>query len=231
MFATDEHEQMSISHLNDNQIAFLTYNLFIDILPKAPSLEFKLEDLENICGVLFENKGKEPALYISQLHEGSDITKNTVQDPEFSQIVLRLHQRSQQAKAYFEYLLDKLPPEHTDRSSIYNNMALIYAMQNEKTKAEKTYDEALKFAQSVKSDSAVIEYKDQTCIINPTANVTLPKTSIDHSTALGNIADIYYHKGDYKSAVEHYKQALELSTDLQCRAYFQQMIVTLRKSI
>ncbi|CAF1293880.1 unnamed protein product [Rotaria sordida] len=139
--------------------------------------------------------------------------------------------RSQQAKAYFEYLLDKLPPEHTDRSSIYNNMALIYAMQNDKTKAEKTYDEALKFAQSVKSDSAVIEYKDQTCIINPIANVTLPKTNIDRSTALGNIADIYYHKGDYKSAVEHYRQALESSTDLQYRSYFQQMIETLRKFI
>jgi len=140
----------------------------------------------------------------------------------------------QQAKDYFEYLLEQLLSEHIDRPSIYNNMALIYTMENgkgEKMKAEEIYADALKCAQSVKSNSIVSEHKDHSYNVIPTATITLPKTSIDRSTVLGSIGDVYYHKGDYKLALDHYKQALELSTDLHSRSYYEHMIVTVKQDI
>jgi hypothetical protein len=370
IFSMIEHTGNVISQLNDKQIAFLIYNLFIDILPHAPLLEFKLDDLIKICNTLFPNEGEETAYYVHQLHEENNEVKNFIEDPKFSQIVLRLHhldklnemfilqktfiniqkvfqsikisttdtvyvtklisndtlnkivksnsgefisigiftvatkslriarkmarkmtnnglisvlfqidvaedtrlleidfdrvifslgsvfrlesinqaidavwyvkvksadsgfrlikeqiqcetevplswlcygnylyflKQSQQAKAYFEFLLEKLPSEHTDRPSICSNMIWIYTMENGKggnTEAEKIYNDTLK-----------------------------PKPSIDRSTVLASIADVHYRKGDYKLALDHYKQALELSTDSHCRSYYQQMIETVENII
>jgi tetratricopeptide (TPR) repeat protein len=140
----------------------------------------------------------------------------------------------QLAETYFEFLLKKLPVEHVDRLSIYNNMALIYTMENGKdgkTKATEIYDDALKCAQSVKSDLRITEYKDQACIAIRTLSETFQQTNFDRSTVLGSIADVYYQKGDYKLALDHYKQALASSTDSQCRSYYQHIIATVTKCI
>jgi tetratricopeptide (TPR) repeat protein len=393
MFSTIEQTQKLISQLNDKQIDFLVYNFFIDILPLVPTFEFKLEDITKICDILFPSQGTKVARYVNDLQKETDHAKNFIQDPKFSQIILRLDQldnlnnlfilqkpltdiqnrvlksteipksltvylvkiisvndlemirseydkfisigsfilatkslltartiarkmvddgllsvliqievaegirlletssdhvifhlgavfrlesmnlapdgvwyakiksadsefqvikeqiqleievplswltygnylyflrRPQLAETYFKYLLEKLPSGHIDRgSSIYSNI-LVYSMKNGKdgkAKAEKIYDEAFKCAQSVEYISTGNEYNGQTCVATPGGNVTLSNTSIDHSTVLGNIADVYYQKGDYKLALEHYKQALELSTDARCRSYYKQMIL------
>ncbi|CAF1401290.1 unnamed protein product [Adineta steineri] len=142
--------------------------------------------------------------------------------------------QSQQAKAYFEYLLNNLPLEHIDRPSVYSNMALIYTKENEKpekTKAKKLYDDALKCATSIDSNSKINECRDQTCIEILTAAVPSSETEIDRSIVLGRMADVYYQTGDYKSALDHYKQALHLSADSQYRSYYQHMIITVSKCI
>jgi tetratricopeptide (TPR) repeat protein len=399
IFSTIERTGNIISQLNNQQIAFLIYNLFINILPQIPFLEFKLEDLTKICDTLFHNQGENIAYYVNQLQKETSEVIAFAQDPRFSQIVSRLlhldrlnellilqkplvdiqkrvlksveifstdtvyfariistdtfekmkrstgelisigtfilatkslltprtiarktadnglisilfqidvvkdtrlleidfgrvifpfgsvfhlesinqaldgvwyikiypadlefrfikeqlqfemeipltwltygnylhfFKKSDQAKTYFEFLLKTLPVEHVDRPSIYNNLALIYTMENEddeRTKAEKMFDNALQCTQAMKSNSTISEYKDQTYIEIPTANVTLPQTVIDHSTVLASIADVYYRKGDYKLALDHYKQAFELSTDLRCRSYYQKMIETVKKDI
>ncbi|CAF1401326.1 unnamed protein product [Adineta steineri] len=142
--------------------------------------------------------------------------------------------QSRQAKAYFEYLLNKLPLEHADRPSVCNNMALIYTMENEeagKTKAKRLYDDALKYAMSIDSNSKMNECRDQTCIGILTASAPLLETDIDRSIVLGSMADVYYQTDDYKSAIEYYKQAFQLSADSQCRSYYQQMIISISKCI
>ena len=135
--------------------------------------------------------------------------------------------RSEQAKTYFEYLLGKLPPENIHRSSIYNNMALIYTMENGddgKIKAQKIYEDALKCALSITHNSIVDEHQDQTCNSISTVAVTLSTTSVDRSTVLARMAKSYHQEGDYKSALDYYKQALELSNDLRYRTYYRHMI-------
>jgi tetratricopeptide (TPR) repeat protein len=85
-------KQKLISQLTDKQSTFLTYNLFIDILPLVPILEFKLDDITQICDILFPNQSTDIAHYIHQLQDESYYTKNYIQNPKFSQIILRLHQ-------------------------------------------------------------------------------------------------------------------------------------------
>jgi hypothetical protein len=399
IFPTMEHTEKAIFHLNDEQSAFLTYTLFIDILSQIPLLEFNLEDLTKICDTLYPNVGKETAHYVNQIYEEADKVMNFIQDPKFSQIVLRLHQRDQlnelfilqkpliniqqrilksietskrvtvylskmisndtletmksssgelisigifilaikslltartiarrmannglicvlfqidvvedtrlleidsdrvmlhlcavfrlqsmnlapdgvwyvrltsadsdlqfikeqlqlnieaplswltfgnylyflrqsrQGKAYFEYLLNKLLKKHMDQSSIDCNAALscpIEVEENEKAIVENICDEDFTSIQSVKRKSTVNEYEDQTDIVIPATDAALPKTSIDRSTVLGNIADVYYQMKDYKLALEYYKQALESSADLYCHSHYQQRIVTLKNCL
>jgi hypothetical protein len=394
-----EHTEKAIFHLNDEQSAFLTYTLFIDILSQIPLLEFNLEDLTKICDTLYPNVGKETAHYVNQIYEEADKVMNFIQDPKFSQIVLRLHQRDQlnelfilqkpliniqqrilksietskrvtvylskmisndtletmksssgelisigifilaskslltartiarrmadnglisvlfqidvvegtrlleidsdrvmlhlcavfrlqsmnlapdgvwyvrltsadsdlqfikeqlqlnieaplswltfgnylyflrqsrQGKAYFEYLLNKLLVKQVDQSSIDCNAALSYPMEveeNEKAIVENICDEDFTSIQSVKRESTVNKYEDQTCIVVPATDATFPKTNIDRSTVLGNIADVYYQMKDYKLALEYYEQALESSADLYCRSHYQQRIVTLKNCL
>ena len=87
-----EQTQNLISQLKDEHIAFLTYNLFIDILPQTPSLEFKEKDFVTIGDILSADNGKEVAQYLSRLFEKMDDVMSFSQDPRFSQIVLKLHQ-------------------------------------------------------------------------------------------------------------------------------------------
>jgi hypothetical protein len=95
VFPSIGQEQNLIAQLSDKQITFLTNNLFIDILPQTPLLEFKQEELIEICNHLFPTKGKETGHYVNQLYEGVDEMKNFNQDPRFSQILLKLHQLNQ----------------------------------------------------------------------------------------------------------------------------------------
>jgi hypothetical protein len=357
IFSALEHTGNIISQLNDQQTAFLIYNLFIDILPQIPLLEFKPKDLINICNTLFSTNGEKIALCVNQLfQEGGDV-QNVVQDPRFSQIILRLHhldklneflvlqklfagiqkrvsesikicktitvyvsklishktlktmeyitgelvsigililatkslltartiarkvtdnglisvlfhievtevtrllqidsdrvifplgsvfrvesvnkapdgvwyvkikpadskfrfiqeqiqveteepltwlsygkylyflKQCQQAKIYFKFLLKRLPEEHKDRSSIEKNLAWICTMENrenEIAQGKRPFSDILKYAQSAMLHSAVKEHREQTYSTASTTTTTVPKTSVDHSTAPANIAD------------------------------------------
>ena len=140
--------------------------------------------------------------------------------------------QSEKAKTYFEYLLEKLPPYHIDRPSIYNNLALIYTMEtkeHEMSKAEQMYDKALTCAQSIEFNPTINNDIDETYIPIPTISMTLPTFTIDQSTVLAGIAQLHHQQCDYKYALEHYKQALDLSSDRQCRAYYVQMIEIVKK--
>ncbi|CAF1288329.1 unnamed protein product [Adineta steineri] len=92
IFSRINYQQKLISQLNDKHRTFLTYILFIDILPLVSILEFKLEELQRICEILFSNQGRDTAYYIYQLQKENDNATNFLQDPKFSQIILKIHQ-------------------------------------------------------------------------------------------------------------------------------------------
>jgi tetratricopeptide (TPR) repeat protein len=121
-----------------------------------------------------------------------------------------------------------------DQSSIDCDAALSCPMEveeNEEAVVENICDEDFTSIQSLKRESTVNEYEDQTNIVIPVTDATLPKTSIDRSTVLGNIADVYYQMKDYKLALEYYEKALESSADLYCHSHHQQRIVTLKNCL
>jgi tetratricopeptide (TPR) repeat protein len=121
-----------------------------------------------------------------------------------------------------------------DQSFIYCDAALSYPMEveeNEKTVVENECDEDFECIQSVKPNPTVNEYEDQASIVIQATDATLPKTSIDRSTVLGNIADVYYQMKDYKLALEYYEKALESSGDLYRHSHYQKRIVTVKNCL
>ena len=140
--------------------------------------------------------------------------------------------QSREAKNYFEFLHGALTMAHADQSSDYDNMVLTYTLESgkdDKTKAEKIYDNVLKDAKFIESHPVVSEYNDQIYNTMPIATMTLSKTNIDYSTVVASIAGIYYEEGKYILALDHYKQALKLSTNVRYRSYYQQRIETINE--
>ena len=90
-----EHTKQIISHLNHQQIVFLICNLFIDILPQVPLLEYKLEDFKKVYNILFPNEEAAITHYVDQLLEESSELKKFVENSKVSQIILRVHQLGQ----------------------------------------------------------------------------------------------------------------------------------------
>lgn len=91
IFPTIEYSQRMISRLDDQQIAFLRYKLFMDILPQMPLLTFDLDELTTICSTLFPTVDENTTHCINQLQESVADIMNYTEDPRFSQILLRLH--------------------------------------------------------------------------------------------------------------------------------------------
>ncbi|CAF4280765.1 unnamed protein product [Rotaria sp. Silwood2] len=135
----------------------------------------------------------------------------------------------EQAISYYNYLLDKLPQEHTDRSSIYNNMGLICALSGKKDDAEKLYDKALKRAKPVSSVWISDESDDESYSQVPAAGITIIEMTTHRSTIFGTIGDSYYKTNRFKLALDYYKKALESCNEPQCRSYYQRMIRTIIK--
>lgn len=136
-----------------------------------------------------------------------------------------------QAIDYHNCLLEKLLPEHKDRFSISRNTELIYAMNNSKNSADKSYSDALKCAKPISSVSVIDESDDQSYTQFPITYMNLPKTAAHHSTLFGNITDVYFNTNQYELALEYDKKALESSTEPLCHSYYQQMIMTIKKHV
>ena len=92
IFSMIDYSQKVISDLDDQQIDFLRYKLFMDILLQAPLMTFDVEELLSTCSTLFSNEGEQTAYYIDQLQDETSEMMNYIEDPRFSQILLRLQQ-------------------------------------------------------------------------------------------------------------------------------------------
>lgn len=94
VFTKIDHKQKLVSQLNDKQINFIKFQLFIDILRQTPSLEIISEDIINECKKLFiTSTNKQQTIFnIHMLHTENERLNWLEQNPELSQIVLRLQQ-------------------------------------------------------------------------------------------------------------------------------------------
>jgi tetratricopeptide (TPR) repeat protein len=136
----------------------------------------------------------------------------------------------EQGEAYFKHLLEKCPLVPIDRPSIYNNMALMYTMNNQKESANHFYNLALDCVKLISFDTAINEHEGLSNMVIPTANMIIPKALIDHSTVLRNIGDVYHKSNNRTKALEYYKKAFKSTTDQHCTRYYQQKIKTLWKT-
>lgn len=132
--------------------------------------------------------------------------------------------RFEQTIDYYNYLLEKLPSEHKDRSFIFHNMELMNAMNNNKNDAYESYAEALKYANLISPFFVIDESDDQSYAQLPITYINLPKTTVHHSTVLGNIADVYFNTNEYNIALDYYEKTFESSTEPLSRSYYQNMI-------
>jgi tetratricopeptide (TPR) repeat protein len=152
--------------------------------------------------------------------------------------------RFEEGEAYFKYLLDKLSSEDIYQSAIYNNMGLLYAKKyeeknhrNENDKeqylhmAKTAYSKVLAYVKSIESSSTIRKNEDQPCNELSTLKAIPSNTTVDYSTVVGNIADLYYKANQYEEAMKSYMEALQLSADQQSSRYYQKMIVSIKEHL
>ena len=137
---------------------------------------------------------------------------------------LSLLNRCEQAETYYEYLCQKLPDIYPEKSSLNINMGTMYTMKGNMTEAIRKYELVLKDIDLLSHNTNKDDYEYQTVIQFQKKSCSIPNTIFSRSTVLGNLADVYSRNEDYKQALQHYKNALELSTNQQCRHRYQQMI-------
>jgi tetratricopeptide (TPR) repeat protein len=122
------------------------------------------------------------------------------------------------AKEYYKYLLVVLPSDHPSLGSIYNNMGLMYSLQKNDQEALKWFEKALKF--NAKNSSVAIVQKESS-MEDGSSHQYL---TIDRVTILNKLAEFNYHQRNYVEALNYYRQALEISTDVSLRLFFQAKI-------
>ncbi|CAF2887512.1 unnamed protein product [Rotaria sp. Silwood2] len=124
----------------------------------------------------------------------------------FGNYLQKLH-RNDEAENYFKILLEKLSIDHTDRSSIYNNIGLMYTMIGKENDALQYFNLAEKHFIS----DSVKKFKNKNI---PNIDDSSPtKSNVDRSTILEHMADIYFEQKNYQLSIENYEKAFESRTD------------------
>ncbi|CAF1155742.1 unnamed protein product [Adineta ricciae] len=90
IFTKINREKPLIIQLNEKQIDFLSFSLFLDILPYIPSLNFTEEDLKNLCEMLFDTQETNISDYIVQIEQTNNLIR-FIEDPNCSKTINQLH--------------------------------------------------------------------------------------------------------------------------------------------
>jgi tetratricopeptide (TPR) repeat protein len=122
------------------------------------------------------------------------------------------------AEGYYKYLLEVLPNDHPSLASIYNNMGLMYSMKENDQAALEWFGKALELKVT---NSLPAAPQEKSSIED---ELPLQHKSIDRLTILSKLADLNNHQGNHLEALNYYRQALELSTNVTLRVFFQAKI-------
>ncbi|CAF0791051.1 unnamed protein product [Adineta steineri] len=122
------------------------------------------------------------------------------------------------AKEYCYYLLHVLPDNHSSRASIYNNMGLICLAMDDDQEASDWFKKAT-------SSNGSVLTKDLDEESLTTTDLLLPQDSpISQTTLLIKMAEISDRLGDQTTALDLYRQVLEITTDVNLQKLYQEKI-------
>jgi tetratricopeptide (TPR) repeat protein len=116
------------------------------------------------------------------------------------------------AKEYCQYLLHLHPDDHPKLASIYNNMALIYSAMNDD-------QEALRYLEKAASSNVPSPSMDIDQRIAPTVD-----SPPDHIELLNKMAEMSCCLGDRTKALDFYRQALEITMDINSQKFYEEKI-------
>ena len=128
------------------------------------------------------------------------------------------------AEEYYNYLLEVLPSNHPSLASIYNNIGLMYSMKKNDQEALIWFEKALKLDVSNSSMPTVpqnSEIGDEP---------SLQYVTMDRVSILSKLGALNYHQGNRSEALNYYRQALEISTDVSLRLFFEARIEAILSS-
>ncbi|CAF0765307.1 unnamed protein product [Adineta steineri] len=125
------------------------------------------------------------------------------------------------AKEYCYYLLHVLPDNHSSRASIYNNIGLIcLAMDDDQ--------EAFDWFKKATSSNFSVLTKDLGEGISTATDLLLPQDSLTSPTVLlSKMAEISDRLGNQTTALDLYRQVLEITTDVNLQELYQEKITAL----
>ena len=125
------------------------------------------------------------------------------------------------AKEYYHYLLSVLSDNHSSLVSIYNNMGLIHSEMNE---TEEALDWLTKASSLDMKNSSDVVKKE---IATP-ADVGLGDDLLyNRDRLLGGLADIGCRLGDQTKALDFYRRAHEIATDVNLQKLYREKILAL----
>ena len=129
--------------------------------------------------------------------------------------------RFNEAKSYYQYLINALPKDHKVLPSIYNNMGLVSAESGNDEQASKYYDIAEKLLTTISSNADNIV---QSTPVNTLSQSSEAVVTIDCCTLYNKMAEVHLRQSEHKEALRYYRKALELATDPLARVQFEQKI-------
>jgi tetratricopeptide (TPR) repeat protein len=131
----------------------------------------------------------------------------------------------EEAEIYYEYLLRNISPKDSCRSSIYNNIGLMYSGMNNEEKALSFFEQASQAF--IESDSAKTEENN----FYSSKQQSIPDSEFHPATLYGKIAEKYDRQGDSAKALDYYRKALEAAPDLTTNHFYQAAIKRTRKKL
>ncbi|CAF0892491.1 unnamed protein product [Adineta steineri] len=122
------------------------------------------------------------------------------------------------AKEYCYYMLHVLPDNHSSRASIYNNMGLICLAMDDDQEASDWFKKATLSNVSVLTKDLDEESSVTTDLLSPQDSLTSP------TALLRRMAEISDRLGDQTTALDLYRQVLEITIDMNLQKRYQEKI-------
>jgi tetratricopeptide (TPR) repeat protein len=123
-----------------------------------------------------------------------------------------------EAKCYYDYLLNTLSNNHEARPSIYNNMGLMFAQSGDNNQALEYYNLSMNLLATV---SANTDHPSDPIIFKTLFQSTETEMAIDGSSLNDRMSEVHLQQSRREEALKCYRKALELTTDPLLRIRFE----------